>query len=64
MGEPADKAAADAGKIMTLETALAKVSMDVTSRRDPHNVYHMMTVAKLTELAPAIDWPNLLQIPA
>ncbi len=58
MGEPADKATSDAGKIMTLETALAKVSMDVTSRRDPHNVYHSMPVAKLTELTPAIDWPK------
>ena len=32
MGEPADKASADAEKIMTLETALAKVSLDITSR--------------------------------
>ena len=32
MGEPADKAAADAQKIMTLETSLAKVSLDITSR--------------------------------
>ena len=47
MGEPADKAAADAQKIMTLETALAKVSMDVTSRRDPNNVYHLLPAAKL-----------------
>jgi putative endopeptidase len=58
MGEPADKAAADAQKIMALETALAKVSMDVTSRRDPNNIYHPMTVAKLIELTPAIDWPH------
>ena len=58
MGEPADKAAADAQRIMTLETALAKVSMDLTSLRDPHNVYHPMTVAKLTELTPIIDWPK------
>ena len=43
---------------MTLETALAKVSMDITSRRDPNNVYHPMPVAKLTELTPAIDWPK------
>jgi putative endopeptidase len=59
-GEPADKAAADAQKIMTLETALAKISMDVTSRRDPHAVYHMMSVAKLIELAPGIDWIGFL----
>jgi putative endopeptidase len=59
IGEPADQATADAAKIMTLETALAKVSMDRTSRRDPHNVYHPMTAAKLAELTPAIDWPGL-----
>ena len=58
MGEPADKASADAGKIMTLETALAKVSMDVTSQRDPNNVYHPMPLAKLAELTPDIDWPH------
>ena len=59
MGEPADKAAADAQKIMTLETALANVSMDVTSQRNPNNIYHPMTVAKLAELTPEIDWPQL-----
>ena len=59
LGEP-DEAAAPARrkKIMELETALAKVSMDVTSQRDPKNVYHPMTVAKLAALAPAIDWPE------
>ena len=45
---------------MTLETALAKVSLDITSMRDPNNVYHPMTVAKLTELTPEIDWPKFL----
>jgi len=58
MGEPADTAAADARKIMDLETALAKVSMDVTSERDPNNVYHFLPVTKLAELTPAIDWPQ------
>ena len=28
--------------IMKLETALAKVSLDVTQQREPHNVYHVM----------------------
>jgi len=59
-GEPADKATADAQKIMAFETALAKISMDVTSRRDPHSIYHMMPVAKLTELAPGMDWNEFL----
>lgn len=58
MGEAGDQATADAGKIMTLETALAKVSMDVTSQRDPNNVYHPMTVTQLAALAPDVDWPR------
>jgi endothelin-converting enzyme/putative endopeptidase len=58
MGEPADKAAADAQKIMQLETALAKVSLDITSQRDPNKVYHPMAIAKLAELTPEIDWPQ------
>jgi putative endopeptidase len=56
MGEPDAKAASDAEKIMQLETALAKVSMDVTSQRDPKNIYHLMPVSQLTGLAPEIDW--------
>ena len=59
IGEPADKAASDAHEIMALETALAKVSMDVTSRRDPQNVYHLLPAAKLSELTPIIDWQRL-----
>ncbi len=58
MGEAPEKAADDAQKIMTLETALAKVSLDITSQRDPNNVYHPMTTAKLTELTPEIEWPK------
>ncbi|MGC9224377.1 MAG: M13 family metallopeptidase [Terracidiphilus sp.] len=59
IGEPAAKAAAGAQKIMALETALAKVSMDVTSRRQPENIYHLLPVARLSEMTPAIDWPKL-----
>jgi len=58
MGETDDAAASDAKKIMVLETALAKASMDITSRRDPMNVYHPMLVTKLAELTPAIAWPD------
>jgi endothelin-converting enzyme/putative endopeptidase len=59
IGEPAGKAADDAQKVMALETALAKVSMDVTSRRQPENIYHLLPAAKLSEMTPAIDWPKL-----
>ena len=49
-GEPADRATADAQKIMALETALAKVSMDVTARRAAgkylsHDVYGAIRAA-------------------
>jgi endothelin-converting enzyme/putative endopeptidase len=60
IGEPETQAASDAQDIFKLETALAKVSMDVTSRRDPANTYHMMAVADLEKLTPLLDWKRLL----
>ena len=60
LGKPEAEAEADAKKVMDLETALAKVSMDVTSRRNPNNIYHMMPVADLEKLTPAIDWKKFL----
>jgi putative endopeptidase len=61
MGEPDAKAASDAQAIMALETALAKVSMDITSRRDPKNIYHLMAVSQLSGLTPEIDWAEFFK---
>lgn len=61
MGEPDAKAASDAQKIMAFETALAKVSMDITSQRDPKNVYHPMPISQLSALTPVIDWNKLFE---
>ncbi len=61
MGEPEDKAASDATKIMALETSLAKISMDITSQRDPKNVYHPMDKAQLVEMAPEINWTEFFE---
>jgi len=61
IGESDNEADSDAKAIFQLETALAKVSMDITSRRDPANTYHMMSVAELQKLAPALDWAALLK---
>jgi putative endopeptidase len=61
IGEPEDKAAADAKAVMEVETTLAKNSQDVTSRRDPKNVYHLMPLAEAEQLAPAIDWDAFLK---
>jgi endothelin-converting enzyme/putative endopeptidase len=56
LGEADAQAAGDAQAILKLETALAKVSLDVTSQRDPHNVYHMMRTKELQALTPAFNW--------
>jgi putative endopeptidase len=59
-GESEKKAVSDAQAIMDLETALAKVSMDITSRRDPNKVYHLMPVSELGTLAPGVAWDRFL----
>jgi endothelin-converting enzyme/putative endopeptidase len=50
------QAASDAQAIMKLETALAKVSLDVTSQREPHNVFHRMPRKDLQALTPVFNW--------
>ncbi|MGA9529469.1 MAG: M13 family metallopeptidase [Terriglobales bacterium] len=64
MGEPDAAASADAKKIMELETALAKVSMDITSQRDPNNVYHLMPVSQLQAMTPGFAWDRFLKATA
>jgi putative endopeptidase len=54
----AKKAAAD---VVRLETELAKVSKTRVERRDPKGMFNRLTVAKLRELAPAVDWSAYLK---
>ena len=61
LGEAPAQAARDAAIVMQMETALAKVSLDVTARRDPANVYHKMTVEELARLSPAVSWNRYLK---
>ncbi|MFN8060476.1 MAG: M13 family metallopeptidase [Vicinamibacterales bacterium] len=60
VGEPETKAAASAAAVMTVETALAKVSLDAVSRRDPSRLYHKMTREELAAQTPAFDWARYL----
>ena len=60
IGESADAAKADAQAVMTLETELARASLDRVSRRDPNKLYHPMSVAELGELCPAVGWPAFI----
>jgi len=59
LGSSETKAAAEAAAIMKLETALAKVSLDITAQREPHNIYHMMPLKQLQALTPSFDWSRL-----
>jgi len=56
LGDPKERAAQAAGRVVAIETALARVSMEKVKRRDPLNVYHRMTRKDLKTLAPALDW--------
>ena len=47
-------------RILALETALAKVSMTMVQRRDPHAVYHKMPIDSLKAMASGFDWNTYL----
>jgi endothelin-converting enzyme/putative endopeptidase len=61
-GENAEQAKADANATLKIETNLAKASLTRVERRDPHNTYHMETIAELEKLAPSIDWPLYFKV--
>jgi len=55
-GEARAQAENDAQTVMKLETALANASMSRAQMRDPHAVWHKMTLPQLRELAPGWAW--------
>ncbi|HEV2400054.1 MAG TPA: M13 family metallopeptidase [Candidatus Sulfotelmatobacter sp.] len=61
-GEPQSQAAADAGTVLELETALAQVQMDNVKRRDPKNINNKMSLAQVRQLMPSIDWDSYLKL--
>jgi putative endopeptidase len=56
-GEPTSDAAADARRVMALETELAKASMTRVEQRDPNAIYHKTSLADLQQLSGSISWP-------
>src|SRR6266705_2998639 len=58
LGEPAEKAGADAKKILALETALAQASRTRVELRDPQKNYNKMTPAELQTLTPDWNWAD------
>jgi len=55
-GDDAATAKKNAATIVAFEKSLAEPMMTKEERRDTRKMYNPMTVAQLTELAPAIDW--------
>jgi putative endopeptidase len=53
-GDAAEKAHAEAQTVMDMETTLANASMPRAQMRDPHAVWHKMTLPQLKVIAP--DW--------
>ena len=60
LGDTAEKAAAEAKDVMSVETALAKGSTSRVELRNPANRYHMMTIAELQALSPDYNWATYL----
>ncbi len=56
LGMAAAEAQTRAETVMRVETALAKASLDITTRRDPAAVYHRMKLAEFEALSPSFNW--------
>ncbi|MGA2418769.1 MAG: M13 family metallopeptidase [Candidatus Acidiferrum sp.] len=59
-GDAAEKAAAEAKTVMTIETELAKASRTRVELRDPEKNYNMMTLAEMKTLTPEWSWGSYL----
>ena len=55
------RAAADAERVMTLETALARASMARIDQRNPENTYHITPVSELQSIAPALEFARFFE---
>jgi putative endopeptidase len=53
--------AAAAGRVLALETSLARSQWDRARSRDRNATYNMMTATQLAALTPAYSWPSYLE---
>jgi putative endopeptidase len=61
LGDSPERAQAKAQVVMSVETALARGSLDVVSRRDPAKMYHKMPREQLAmSLNPSFGWAKYL----
>jgi len=62
LGEPQDKAAAAAQKVMAFEKELAGAMLTNVQRRDPYARYHKMDLAGVNALTPDFDWKAVYRL--
>ncbi len=60
LGDSPDKASAEANAVMSIETDLAKGSMDRVARREPTKIYHKLSESEWQALTPSFSWPKFL----
>jgi endothelin-converting enzyme/putative endopeptidase len=60
LGEEPAAAAANADRVLAIETDLAKASLDRVKRRDPKNLDHKVSRDALAALAPRFAWGDYL----
>lgn len=61
MGDAPERATEEAQIVMRIETELAQGSMSQIAQRDPHAIYHMMTLSELAQLSPHFSWADYLK---
>ncbi|MBW4045985.1 MAG: M13 family metallopeptidase [Acidobacteria bacterium] len=61
IGESKEQAARDAATVLSLETALAKASLDNVQRRDPANLYHKTSVSQFQSSVPGFSFARYLR---
>ncbi|HEY0480784.1 MAG TPA: M13 family metallopeptidase [Kofleriaceae bacterium] len=54
-------AEADAGRVIALETRLARVVPGAAERRDPEHRVNILSLAELARRVPGLDWPRYLR---
>ena len=62
LGDPADKSAAEASTVLTIETALANASLKNVDLRDPNKTYHPTSLAGLKTLTPNFSWEHYFDL--
>jgi putative endopeptidase len=60
LGDAPAAAELESKSVMQLETRLADASMSDVEQRNPHAVYHPMTIDKAQALTPHLDWHALM----